>query len=92
MTVKGTAFNVAWDPVSERFELSLRRGHVVVNGPVAGGAIPLRAGQHLVVVLPKGETLITEDISEDEAAPPDLAVRRVSAPPLRRTRSIPSRG
>ena len=68
VTVKGTAFNVAWDPVSERFELSLRRGHVVVEGPVAGGAVPLRAGQHLVIVLPKAETLITEDISEDEAA------------------------
>jgi hypothetical protein len=73
VTVKGTVFNAAWDPVSERFELSLRRGRVVVNGPVAGGAIPLRAGQHLVIVLPRAETLITEERSpeppEDQPAP-----------------------
>lgn len=73
VTVKGTVFNAAWDPVSERFELSLRRGRVVVNGPVAGGAIPLRAGQHLVIVLPRAETLITEERSQEpseaEAAP-----------------------
>ena len=70
VTVKGTAFNVDWDPVSERFELILRRGRVVVSGPVAGGGIPLRAGQHLVIVLPRAETLITEEPSEDEAARP----------------------
>jgi ferric-dicitrate binding protein FerR (iron transport regulator) len=67
VTVKGTAFNVAWDPVSERFELVLRRGHVVVSGPVAGGDIPLRAGQRLVIVLPRAETHITEAPAEDEA-------------------------
>ena len=67
VTVRGTAFNVAWDPVSERFELVLRRGHVVVSGPVAGGDIPLRAGQRLVIVLPRAETVITEAPAESEA-------------------------
>jgi len=74
VTVKGTVFNAAWDPVSERFELFLRRGRVVVNGPVAGGAIPLRAGQHLVIVLPRAETLITEERSQEQ--PEDQAARR----------------
>ena len=69
VTVKGTVFKVDWDPVSERFELILRRGRVVVSGPVAGGGVPLRAGQHLVVVLPRAETLITEE-ADDEAAGP----------------------
>ena len=77
VTVKGTVFNAAWDPVSERFELVLRRGRVVVDGPVAGGAIPLRAGQRLVIVLPRAETLITEERSEEP--PADEAGRR--APP-----------
>ena len=81
VTVKGTVFNAAWDPVSERFELVLRRGRVVVDGPVAGGAIPLRAGQHLVIVLPRAETVITEERSEERSEEPtgDEAGRR--APP-----------
>ena len=78
VTVKGTVFKVAWDPSSERFELLLRRGRVVVNGPVAGGAIPLRAGQHLIIVLPRAETLITEEPSGEpsENSPEDEAARR----------------
>ena len=81
VTVKGTVFKVAWDPSSERFELALRRGRVVVNGPVAGGAIPLRAGQHLVIVLPRGETLITEEPSEGPSGdPPANEAGRRSAP------------
>jgi hypothetical protein len=70
VTVKGTIFKVDWDPVSERFELILRRGRVVVTGPVAGGGVPLRAGQHLVIVLPKAETLITEEPADEEGARP----------------------
>jgi TolA-binding protein len=57
VTVTGTVFSVSWDPASERFELVLQQGHVVVSGP--GGEIALRAGQHLVVNVPKAETVIT---------------------------------
>lgn len=60
VTVKGTAFTVSWDQPSERFELTLRHGRVVVSGPIVDGAIALRAGQRLVVSLPKAETLITD--------------------------------
>ena len=34
VTVKGTVFTASWDPSSERFELTLQRGQVVVKGPV----------------------------------------------------------
>lgn len=61
VTVKGTEFTVVWDPASEQFELKLRRGRVVVSGPVSGGDLSLRAGQRLVVNLAKAETVITED-------------------------------
>jgi len=61
VTVKGTVFTVSWDPLRERFELRLRRGRVVVTGPVSGGDIVLRDGQRLVVNLPRAETLISED-------------------------------
>ena len=62
--VKGTVFTVSWDASSERFELRLRHGRVVVSGPVSGADITLRAGQRLVVNLAKAETLITEDKPE----------------------------
>jgi hypothetical protein len=64
VTVKGTSFTVAWDPLSERFELGLRHGQVVVSGPLSAGEIALRAGQRLVVKLAKAETVITEDLPE----------------------------
>ncbi|HET7544544.1 MAG TPA: FecR domain-containing protein [Polyangiaceae bacterium] len=60
VAVKGTFFNVSWEPANERFELRLQHGSVVVSGPIAGGDIELRAGQRLVVNLPKAETLISE--------------------------------
>jgi len=61
VTVKGTVFTVSWDSSNERFELMLRRGCVVVSGPVSGGDIVLRANQRLVVNLPKAETVITDE-------------------------------
>jgi TolA-binding protein len=65
VTVKGTVFTVSWDPSNERFELNLRHGRVVVSGPVTGGDVVLRAGQRLVVSLPRAETLITDEKPED---------------------------
>jgi hypothetical protein len=67
VTVKGTVFTVSWDPASERFELALQHGRVVVSGP--GGEIALHAGQHLVVSLPKAETVITAEPPAPDAGP-----------------------
>ena len=85
VTVKGTVFTVAWDAASERFDLTLRRGRVVVSGPVSGGDIALRAGQRLVVNLARSETLITEEKPEeaiDEAVGAPLS--RATTPPVLR--------
>jgi len=71
VTVKGTVFDVSWDPENERFDLKLRRGRVIVTGPVVGGSIPLRAGQHLAVRLPLAETVITETALEGAARDDD---------------------
>jgi hypothetical protein len=68
VTVKGTAFTVSWDPLSERFDLRLRRGNVVVSGPVSAGEMALRAGQRLVVNLARVETVITEERPEQASA------------------------
>ncbi len=67
--VKGTDFTVEWDPASEELELTLRRGRVVVSGPVVGDGFALRPGQKLTVSLPKAQTVITEE------PPTPLAVR-----------------
>src|SRR6185369_5909014 len=68
VTVKGTVFSVSWDAATERFELKLRRGRVIVSGPVngktTGGEIEVQAGQRLRVDLPGGETLISEQNPE----------------------------
>lgn len=61
VTVKGTDFTVDWDPTSERFELTLRHGRVVVSGPLLGEDFVVRPGQKLSVSLPKAETVITEE-------------------------------
>jgi TolA-binding protein len=69
VTVKGTDFTVGWDPTSERFELTLRRGRVVVSGPVVGDDFVVRPGQKLSVSLPKAETIITEVPPAGSATP-----------------------
>ncbi|HVT07968.1 MAG TPA: FecR domain-containing protein, partial [Polyangia bacterium] len=77
VTVKGTVFTVSWDSSAERFELRLRQGHVLVTGPVVNGGIALRAGQRLVVSLPRAETVITEDkpaVASSAAVPAEAPV------------------
>jgi hypothetical protein len=84
VTVKGTVFTVSWDAATETFELNLRHGRVTVTGPVTGGEIALRAGQRLLVALPRGETVISEPQPEAwPDAPADLAAH-MAAPPAER--------
>jgi TolA-binding protein len=59
VSVKGTDFTVRWEPTSERFEVELRRGRVLVSGPVVGADLALRPGQNLSVSLPNRETVIS---------------------------------
>jgi hypothetical protein len=80
VTVKGTVFTVSWDPAAERFELRLRHGRVSVTGPVTGGEVALRAGQRLVVSLPKAETVITEQTPEEAWLEPAVPAPSISAP------------
>jgi ferric-dicitrate binding protein FerR (iron transport regulator) len=65
VTVEGTVFTVSWDAATERFELRLQHGHVSVTGPIAGGPIPVRAGQRVVINLSKEEIIINEQKPEE---------------------------
>jgi hypothetical protein len=84
VTVKGTVFTVSWDATTEKFELKLRHGRVTVNGPVSGGEIALRAGQRLVVDLPEGQTVISEQKPEDWLDAPAGPAPRAAEPPAER--------
>ena len=68
VTVRGTDFEVDWDPKNEELEVSLRRGRVAVSGPVVGDALVLRPGQTLIVSLPRRESLIKERHSRTESS------------------------
>jgi len=70
VTVKGTVFSVSWDRATERFELTLRHGRVVVSGPVVGDGVSVQAGQRLVVSLPRQEIGITPAPAEESASAP----------------------
>ncbi|HEX2730160.1 MAG TPA: FecR domain-containing protein [Polyangiaceae bacterium] len=88
VTVKGTAFDVGWDPAAEQFELRLRHGTVVISGPVSNGELTLQAGQRVTVNLPQGTTLISEDRAESESSASGAVVQRLSgASPSSRTES-----
>jgi len=84
VTVKGTVFTVSWDAATETFELKLRHGRVTVSGPVTGGEIALRAGQRLLVDLPRGETVISEPQPEEWLDAPAGLAARAAAPPAER--------
>jgi TolA-binding protein len=51
--VTGTRFDVRWDPDTERFALGVTEGNVRVSGAIAGDNRPVRAGEMLVVSLPR---------------------------------------
>lgn len=82
VSVRGTDFTVGWDPTSEHFELTLRRGRVVVSGPLLGDDFAVRPGQKLSVSLPRGETVITEARPPlPSASPPATATPRLDELP-----------
>ena len=51
VTVHGTSFTVAWNPVEAIFEMRIEKGTVSVSGPVGGSEVWLHAGQSLKVSL-----------------------------------------
>jgi len=52
--VTGTAFRVEWDPVKTRFTLTMRDGHVVVSGGIAGTGQAVDAGEVLIADVSMG--------------------------------------
>ena len=67
ITVRGTVFHASWDGASEKLEVAMTKGLVSVTGPVAEGAVAVRAGQRLTVNVQTKEVLLRE--LEDGATP-----------------------
>jgi TolA-binding protein len=84
VTVRGTDFEVDWDPAHEELAVSLRRGRVAVSGPGVGDELVLTPGQTLSVSLPRRETVISEGrskaTSRSEAPPPSSATASLKTP------------
>jgi len=58
--VRGTVFTAAWDAAGERLDIDMKKGRVSVTGPVAEGEVSVRAGQHLMVNVPRKEVVLRE--------------------------------
>jgi TolA-binding protein len=65
VTVHGTSFTVAWNPVDALFEVRLENGAISVASPLAGPEIQLRTGQTLRVSLRDQTSTIQATASTD---------------------------
>lgn len=85
VTVHGTSFTVAWNPVDAVFDVRLENGAISVASPLAGPEIQLRMGQTLRVSLRDQTSTIgttaSSDVSPVPRAPPIVASPSLEVPP-----------
>jgi hypothetical protein len=96
VAVKGTVFDVAWEPTDQVFELVMIRGQVEVRGPAASsGGISLQAGQRLTA-RPREARIVVDDGDVTPGAttrlPPAApsVVPAAAAPTPRETPPVPA--
>ena len=73
--VVGTEFDIRWSSNEEVFDVALRKGAIVVTGPLATRGLTMEAGQHLVANIKHGEIFLdraratgpAEALGEDDA-------------------------
>ncbi len=89
--VTGTAFDVTWDPMAERFELLMKHGSVVVSGPTLPPGRSIQGGERLVVTVRDGRMELTSASAPSpvvaSAAP---VVAMVSAAPVAVVEAAPA--
>jgi len=76
--VKGTAFDLRWKSTSQRLDLRLLRGAVVVRGPVSAQPIALHANQKLFISVPDKRVVVQDLDAMPEA---DEALQAAAASP-----------
>ncbi len=80
VTVTGTAFVVGWDPQREAFELDLREGAVIVEGPRLDGARTVVAGQLVQIAAPE-PTIVAHVEPRSPSDPAPVEPERVESTP-----------
>jgi hypothetical protein len=68
--VTGTEFDLAWRADERTLDVRLRKGSVVVEGPLADGGVKVTAGQHLVANPGAGTLSLVNELNE--SAPSDV--------------------
>jgi hypothetical protein len=80
--VTGTEFDLEWRADAQTLDLTLHKGAVTVNGPLANGGIRMEAGQHLVANAVDGSLSLVDDRSDPSVvqAPPSAPETPVATP------------
>jgi TolA-binding protein len=82
--VTGTEFDLAWRVDEQVLDLRLRKGSVIVEGPLADAGVRVSAGQHLVANHNAGTLSLVDELSvlpaSSEAPPPALAAVPSASP------------
>jgi hypothetical protein len=88
--VTGTAFSLSWSRKKQAFEIAMKSGSVVVNGPLIGSGIVLHAGQRLQSDVGTGRLVVDDGSAPAVAAGPALSPSRdTSEDPAAATPSAP---
>jgi hypothetical protein len=91
--ITGTEFHLSWDPSSDRFELALYEGHVVLSGCVFGAGFDVTAGKRVEASC-NDRRMNVEPITADtrsDAAPP-VPSARIAEEKIAEEPSIPPMG
>jgi len=83
--VVGTALDAAWDPSTERFDLTMHEGSTIVTGPLLDAGRTLVAGERLGVSVRQGRLEITAASvapSADTSAAEQQPVAPAAEPPV----------
>jgi hypothetical protein len=78
--VTGTEFDLAWSAAEQTLDLRLRKGSVVVEGPLAGAGLRVGAGQHLIASAGAGTLSLVDNLDVDPPSSQAPASGPASAP------------
>ncbi len=78
--VTGTVFDVAWSRDHEQLDVWLKKGSVVVTGPLVEGGVAVRRDQHLSLRPSDHRIVLESGAAPAEEPPPSIALAAPDAP------------
>jgi len=73
IVVTGTEFEVGWAMFDEVLDVHLRKGSVIVKGPLTGEGLTMAGGQHLTADIKEARVVINEEHSDRASLPGGVA-------------------